>query len=328
MQLNYLFNLQKSPSDVHLECKEDSPTVFTFDPSKHTPPTSAFNTVQKGHQITKNKVFNFDNYSPIISESESATVRSSIQLEKQQQEQLTQHHQKLPSSHYPFTSYQHNIAMPTLLPSNPPTMPVMISSKVSPSTTSNAFSISELMRKDKSQPAPGQQMVTNSISSSQGVTVLKQQNINININDGRQSVLLFGSSQSQPPSLIRHPSEPNKSGQGLLLIPAASTNGNFHMPSSRPIQMESAFSKYQSPIPISSQFRNSVDEPWNSLRMSGTTNLVTGARSSSAARIRFDDSKTEVLTDRPVKSEPTTPTPGSPWKKSILKRQSNDGMEK
>lgn len=284
--------------------------------------------MQKDHQITKNKVFNFDNYSPIVSESVSATVRSSIQLEKQQ-EQLSQQHQKLSSPHYPLHSYQHNIAMPTLLPSNPPTMPVMISSKVSPSTTSNAFSISELMRKDKlptdqSQPPP-QQMVTNSIVSSQGVTVLKQQNINININDGRQSVLLFGSSQSQPPSLIRHPSEPNKSGQGLLLIPAASANGNFHMPSSQPIHTESAFSKYQ---PISSQLGNCVDEPWNSLRMSGTTNSVTGARSSSAARIRFDDSKTEVLTDRPVKSEPTTPTPGSPWKKSILKRQSNDGMEK
>ena len=284
----------------------------------------------KGHQITKNKVFNFDNYSPIISESESATIRSSIQLEKQR-EQLNQQHQKLSSPHYPMHSYQHNIVMPTLLPSSPPTMPVMISSKVSPSTTSNAFSISELMRKDKSpsdqqpQIPPPQQMVTNSIASSQGVTVLKQQNINININDGRQSVLLFGSSQSQPPSLIRHPSEPNKSGQGLLLIPAASANGNFHMPSSQPIQMESAFSKYQ---PILSQRGKCIDEPWNSLRMSGTTNSVTGARSSSAARIRFDDSKTEVLTDRPVKSEPTTPTPGSPWKKSILKRQSNDGMEK
>ena len=217
--------------------------------------------------------------------------------------------------------------MPTLLPNNPSTMPVMISSKVSPSTTPKAFSISELMKKDRvpsveSQP-PVHHMVPNSVSSSQGITILKQQNINININDSRQSVLLFGSSQSQPPSLIRHPSEQNKFGQSLLLIPASGHN-NFHMQSSQPTPMESAFSKYH---PISSHV-NCRDEPWNSLRMSGTTNSVTGPRSSSVARIRFDDSKTEVLTDRPIKSEPTTPTPGSPWKKSILKRQSNDGMEK
>ena len=89
------------------------------------------------------------------------------------------------------------------------------------------------------------------------------------------------------------------------------------MNSSQPLQFGSAFSKYQ---PSHEHGISSNDEPWNSLRMSGTTNTVTGLRSSSAARIRFDDSKTEVVTDRSVKSEPTTPTPGSPNKKSILKR--------
>ncbi|XP_066912085.1 uncharacterized protein [Clytia hemisphaerica] len=312
---------QKSPGDVQLECKEDSPSMFNFDPTKHTPPPPLHEILKGPHHITKSKVFNFDNYSPITSEFEQN--RSSIQLEKQQ-EKLYQ--QQQPSPQYPIGTHQQTVTMPTLLPNKPSVMPVMISSKVSPSTTPKAFSISNIIQKDEkpsAQLSPHATITNNGIASSQPVTVLKQQNINININDGRQSVLLFGTSQSsQPPNLIRHhPQDANKAAQSLLLIPASVNELRT------PQQMESsAFSKYQ---PLSShQHVMHNDASWKSLRMSGTSNTVTGMRSSSVARIRFDDSKTEVVTDRSVKSEPTTPTPGSPSKKSILKRQSNDGMEK
>jgi len=261
------------------------------------------------HAITKSKVFNFDNY--LVPKSlDTEHVRSSIQLEKQQDYLHSQ---------YPIDS-QHT-AMPTLLPNKPSTMPVMISSKVSPSATPKAFSISELMRKDEKpyDSKPHMSVVNNPVSSTQGVTVLKQQNINININDGRQSLVLFGG--QQPPNLIRH-SESNKSNQGFLLIPASS---NGHAAPSQ--SAESAFSKYQ-PLVTHQQHGYYNNDSWNSQRMSGTSHIVTGTRSSSVAKIRFADSNTEIVSGRTVKSEPTTPTPGSPSKKSILKRQSNDGMEK
>lgn len=306
---------QKSP-DVQLECQEHPPSVFNFDLARHS--------AIKGQQtITKNKVFNFEKYAASKTH-EDDNGRSSIQLEKQQDH--LQHQQQL-SPQFPIDSQQQHLitAMPTLISNKPSSMPVRISSKVSPSTTPKAFSISELMRKDEK---PVDQLYNGVINAppSSNVTILKQQNINININDSRQSVLLFGASQ-QPPNLIRHSGEPSKTSRSLLLIPASVNNTHFPSAPSAISTTESAFSKYH---PVSSQQRHCFGESnaWKSAEMSGTSVPVTGLRSSSVTRIRFDDSKTEVVSDRSVKSEPSTPTPGSPSKKSILKRHSNENMEK
>jgi hypothetical protein len=98
----------------------------------------------KTSTITKSKAFNFSNH---LSENEERT-RTSIELEKQQHELLTNLH--IGASNPNLSSSMH--------------MPVRISSKVSPSTApkTSFHSISELIRKDgkihsQSAPRPEQQ---------------------------------------------------------------------------------------------------------------------------------------------------------------------------
>lgn len=256
--------------------------MFDFDPSKHLTSPDENSAAMKGQSFTKSKVFNFETYTPASLEDER--LRYSIQLEKQQElQQVTRFQNQLP-------------CMPPLISSRLSTLPVKISSKVSPSSTSSAFSISELMRKDD---GPNSQ-----------VTLFKEQSIQNN--EGRQPVLLF-QPPSQPPNLIKATSlsDENRPAQSLLLIPASqSSNGRsilntfFHQPL----------------LPR--------ENSWNSLGLSVTTSSVTSTKVSSVARIRFDDTKTEVSSDSVAKTESMAPLPGSPLKKSILKRQSNDSMER
>lgn len=240
--------------------------------------------------FSKSKVFNFETYTTPTSEGDDDhRIRSSIQLEKQRQ--FMQHdYNKIPP-------------MPPLISSHVNSMPVKISSKVSPSSSSSTvFSITELMRRDErcNPPQTFQARSLTSIAVSEPVSVLQQQNININMSDPHHSLLLFNS--AQPPDLVkssRVSCDENK--PGLLLIPAASI-------AEHPIRPK--------------------ENAWNSLRMSETSLQVTGMRSCSSARIRFDDLSMQHSVGRSVKSEPSTPTLTSPYKKSILKRQSNDSMER
>ena len=138
--------------------------------------------------------------------------------------------------------------------------------------------------------------------------------------------LLF-STPSQPTSVITaasHQSLPNhgaveynlNNNENLLLIPAS-------------LQQQITVSHMPQSIcgKTTVSFNPSTTESSFSLGMAGTSPAVTGIRSSSVARIRFDDSKSQVDSDRCTRSEPSTPTPSSPIKKSILKKQANDGME-
>ena len=287
-----LFQEEQDPADtVQLECKEETVCEFDLDkvPSLSIPSPA----------ITKTKAFKFDSQNVENDER----PRSAIQFEKQQNELINMSYTDM------------------LLPSvTPVDMPVKICSNVSPSATPKAFhSISELIRKDNNDTShfPLQNTVRQTEPS---LTLLTQQNINININDVCQSVLLFNAhnqhtsvmaTSHSPPTIFQASNVHNMNGRSLLLMPTSKDK----TPSSIMQRPLNCFA----PSPMESSY--------TSFLMSGTS-MMTGERSSSFSRIRFDDSKTEVVSDRSTKSEPCTPIPGSPVKKSILKKQVNDGMER
>ncbi|XP_057301284.1 protein capicua homolog isoform X3 [Hydractinia symbiolongicarpus] len=285
-----------SAEQLQLECKEEPPSEFDFNPKKfYHSTTSQFNTSPTKSpytktRITKSKALNFEGREPDDNERE----RSSIHVEKQQQALFDGVNLK-------------NLSSSSIC------LPVKISSEVSPSAAPKAFSISELMKDDK-----------NSNQTDRSMSLLTQQGIDVNINNA-QSVLIFNTScKNSSGAPISHSQEElammnyNRSvaGQNLLLIPTSLSQKNMSA---------SAVPWMSSPT-----MKNDLAEKNYSisLGMSGTFPTVTGQRNSSGARIRFDDSKTRVVFDQRTKSEPCTPTPSSPLKKSILKKQAVDGVER
>ena len=193
-----------SQENMQLECKEESPCEFDFEPSrsKYSPlPSPSLKTAF----ITKGKSFNFCTN---MTDTEDR-MRASIEYDKQQQELLNNFHPSLKTSFITksksfnfsnnmsetderirssieFEKQQQELLNNLHIAGNPSSttmhMPVRISSKVSPSNGPKApfHSISELIRKDDNVPVHPNTM-PHSFPSEHQMTFLAPHNININL---------------------------------------------------------------------------------------------------------------------------------------------------
>lgn len=247
---------------------------------------------QKKSVITCGRFFNFDNVSKI---EDKEPERAALQFEKQHQMEQFDYFSEISS----------------------PLLPPMQSPVKSASTPVKAFhSISELIKKDTVETNP------TTVTEKGGLTIINPQSININLNDTQQSVLLY-SAHAYPSAVM-----------GL-----GSPNSSSVLKSEKPHDMLLIQSNAKKPIfPASNSFSSSesmvkpnlIQQNISTTKSSGSSYPLEMAgpsqRSASVTKIRFrDDQQVNISI---TKSEPSTPTPVSPLKKSILKNHNTDSFFK
>jgi len=273
---------------VQLECKEE-PTWESDNDSKINSPMIQSPSLKQS-VIKCNKSFNFDDVGKQFDHAEP--LRSSLHLERQAQ-------------------FERNICLPSFSNSNN-------MSKSAATTPVKAFhSISELIKKDNNMFA----------------TTHIQPPSNLQIDNGHHKSTFYGNYST---SILHLPNQQNSTKfyqnqnlSDLLLAPATSSNTNsFSFANCEPSFRANMFgmanpNTQNNPLNSSAAAlfsRNNVLESSFSFDMAGPYSR------NAPTKIRFSDNRLENI--YMTKSEPSTPTPLSPMKKSILKKQSNDSMEK